>query len=152
MWLPLVWNLVGPSLCCRSIRCIIFLSLTNPIHLGDLLNLKRLGSPDRTNDSQYAMSSSENEVSVGVISLRAKVPLGLSCATLRTRYEIEKVSLPWIGTSEHHPILGCMVNSRACGCRITLVEAIRPDGKTSFSISLTQYCLLCDDIVAILRN
>jgi len=71
--LPLTRPSSGAS--CNTI--LDFFDDVNRFHAGDHLSLNLFGSPARTNDTQYAMSSSANAVAVGDISENVVVPFGL---------------------------------------------------------------------------
>jgi hypothetical protein len=71
--LPLTRPCLGAS--CNTI--LDFFDGVNRFHVGDHLSLNLFGSPARTNDTQYAMSSSAKSVALGDISENVPVPFAL---------------------------------------------------------------------------
>jgi len=57
----------------------------NGVHTGDRLSLNLFGSPERTKDNQYAMSSSAKALSAGDVSENVVVPFKLKLRRLVDR-------------------------------------------------------------------
>jgi len=66
-----------PSLSASCNTILDFFDGVKRFHTGDHLSLNLFGSPARTNDTQYAMSSSAKSVALGDISVKVPVPFAL---------------------------------------------------------------------------
>ena len=101
--------------------------------LGARASLNAFGSPARTNESQYAISSSANARSTSRCGWNVVVPFHLSLARApsaqaeRVKKEREREHAPGRRAAEHHPVLGRVARRRAAARgRHGLVVPVRP--------------------------